>query len=366
MLEKQFRVFELDDKTLEFRSNDGSVVTDSMKAKLEPFKLKCWNQNMILEYDPRTGKLPFRPMARWEVMDNDHKDYVDKIRNAKDYKPEGLKMPDLYWKALVRAVLKGINTIMIGESRNGKTTASMMAAEAFERPFYKFDCGSTQDARATFIGNTRLNEQGTFFEESPFIKAIQTPGAVILLDEITRASHDAFNILMPVLDQSSGVLRLDESGGKTVRVAEGVCFIGTANIGGEYTATRRLDRALRNRFPVKIEMESLTYDDEYHLLQMRFPKVDTGILSKIAKITTTTRQQAAHEDAQIAMGIPTGIALEMASMVQDGFELSEALELQVYTEYDDVGGANSERAKVKQICQQYVGVSTDDKLYNAS
>ena len=106
--------------------------------------------------------------------------------------------------------------------------------------------GSTQDPRATLIGNVHFEKsKGTYFSESLFVKAIQTPNAVILLDELSRAHPDAWNILMTVLDQGQRYLRLDEQDGQaTINVAEGVTFVATANIGNEYTSTRVMDKAL--------------------------------------------------------------------------------------------------------------------------
>ena len=56
---------------------------------------------------------------------------------------------------------------------------------------------------------------------------------------------------MTVLDYGQRYLRLDEADGQaTVKVADGVTFVATANIGNEYTATRQLDKALHDRFTV--------------------------------------------------------------------------------------------------------------------
>ena len=68
------------------------------------------------------------------------------------------------------------------------------------------------DNVATLIGNVHFDKaKGTYFSESLFVKAIQTPNAVILLDELSRAHPDAWNILMTVLDQGQRYLRLDEA-----------------------------------------------------------------------------------------------------------------------------------------------------------
>ena len=49
------------------------------------------------------------------------------------------------------------------------------------------------------------------FAESSFIKAIRTPNSIILLDELSRAHPDAWNILMTPLDPLQRYVRLDES-----------------------------------------------------------------------------------------------------------------------------------------------------------
>ena len=135
----------------------------------------------------------------------------------------------------------------------------------------------------------RSKDKGTYFSEALFVKAIQTPNAVILLDELTRAHPDAWNILMTVLDQGQRYLRLDEAEGQaTIKVAEGVTFIATANIGNEYTATRQLDKALMDRFTV-IEMDLLNDEEELGLLKYMFPTVDESELKNISSITHLTR-----------------------------------------------------------------------------
>ena len=47
---------------------------------------------------------------------------------------------------------------------------------ALDRPDFYFNMGGTQDPRATLIGNVHFDKkQGTYFSESLFVKAIQTP-----------------------------------------------------------------------------------------------------------------------------------------------------------------------------------------------
>ena len=174
------------------------------------------------------------------------------INKSVDFKPKTLVMSDLKWKYLVRSAMRGKNIMMTGDSGCGKTFAAQQLVAALERPEFSFNLGATQDPRGTLIGNTHFEkDSGTVFHESTFVKAIQTENAVILLDEISRAHPEAWNILMTVLDYGQRYLRLDEHpDAPIVKVADGVTFIATANIGNEYTATRAMDRALVDRFVI--------------------------------------------------------------------------------------------------------------------
>ncbi len=280
-------------------------------------------------------------------------------------KPESLMVSELKWKYLIRSTMRGKNIMMTGPAGCGKTMAAKSVVAALDRPDYYFNLGATQDPRSTLIGNTHFNkEDGTYFSEALFVKAIQIPNAVILLDELSRAHPDAANILMTVLDEGQRYLRLDEADGSpTIKVAEGVTFIATANIGNEYTATRVLDRALLDRFIV-IEMDLLTKDQEFDLLKMMFPQVETELLDKVASIVGDTRSELSNENPRISTHISTRASVEMAGLIYDGFNIVECAEVTVYPQYDDAGGLDSERTFIKQVVQKYADDGSDDNLFN--
>ncbi len=302
-----------------------------------------------------------------DIFKMTHDDVTKLMTDCVSLKPKSLIIDDLQWKYLVRAVLRGKNILFLGPSRSGKTTAAISVADALDRKdkFFKFNLGSTQDARATLIGNTTFKKDtGTVFNQSEFVTAIQPPQAVILLDELSRGHHDAWNILMPVLDPTQRYLRLDESENSSViPVAEGVTFIGTANIGNEYTATRVMDKALTLRFPTIVEMKLLTADQEFELLNVTYPKTSDDqqkMFKKLCKISEDTKKQFRMEDAKITNFIPTGQVVEMAEMVLDGFKLDEIAEMAIYTLFDDAGGAESERLYVKQAVQKHLDTKAAD------
>jgi len=241
-------------------------------------------------------------------------DFLKFIHNeSKDLKPQMLFMNELKWKYLIRNILRGKNIMMTGPAGCGKTMAAKAAANSIEGYSMEiFNLGSTQDPRATLIGNTQFDpKKGTVFSPSPFVKAIQTPNTVVVLDELTRAHPDAWNILMPVLDQGQRYLRLDEADGQeTISVADGVTFIATANIGNEYTSTRQLDRAIVDRFTI-IEMDTLTSEEETSLLMMMYPSVDEVVLTNVAKITSMTRGDVKKETPTLSNSLSTRTAVEI-------------------------------------------------------
>lgn len=293
--------------------------------------------------------------------------FKEELERGIKLKPKSLIINDLKWKYLIRSALRGENILMIGPTGCGKTMTAKLVADILGKTFFKFNVGSTQDARATLIGNTTYKKEiGTLFHKSQFVSAITTPNSVILLDELTRGTHDAWNILMTVTDSTQRDLRLDEDENSSViHVADGVCFIATANIGSEYTATKVLDKAISGRFPIKIEMDSLSEDQLKQLFSITFGNVtdkEKDILNKLASISDDIRLECKTEDSNISTSISPRSMVKMAELVMDGFSLAEIAEVAIYTEYPDDGGADSERTYVKTILQKYFEVNVENPV----
>jgi len=278
-------------------------------------------------------------------------------------KPDDFIISDLKWKYLVRCINKGKNLMFVGPAGTGKTQIVFKAAEALNREIFYFNLGSTQDVRSAIIGNTYFKD-GTYFEESAFVIAIKTPNTVILLDEISRANPEAWNILMPVLDANIRKLRLDEKeNSPIIDVADGVSFISTANIGFEYTAARMLDRALVDRFSV-IEMDTLDKDQEMKLLSLIFgSKLDPKVNEALCDISFRIRMECERENSKLSSILSTRTLIEAVEMSTDDFSIDEIAELIFYPQYSDDGGADSERIYIRQLVQKYVQKGSKDNLF---
>jgi nitric oxide reductase NorQ protein len=282
------------------------------------------------------------------------------IQNAHKIKPATLEMSDIKWKYLVRSAVRGKNIMMVGPAGCGKTQAAKDLPVATNRPFFYFNLGATQDPRATLIGNTHFKDGQTSFDESAFVKAIQTENAVVLLDELSRAHPEAWNILMTVLDEGQRYLRLDEDiNSPTIRVASGVSFIATANIGTEYTSTRVLDRALMDRFEI-IEVDILSLSQEEDLLTKRFPTVSKALIHSVADIADATRKEWRSEEGKLTTMVSTRMTVRVCELLADGFSLSEAAEVAILPFFDASGGTDSERTFVKQIIQKHMATEMKD------
>ena len=353
--------------------------TDGVKRTSEittGARKKAYNGNYLLgRFTNKAGKFYWKkfegemaaPSTHTSSVEvpTDHSEVLNFIHNSYSLKPQGLVMNELKWKYLVRSAVRGKNIMMTGPAGCGKTMAAKALVNSLDRPDYYFNLGATQDPRATLIGNVHYDsKKGTFLSESLFVKAIQTPNAVILLDELSRAHPDAWNILMTVLDYGQRYLRLDEQDGQdTIKVADGVTFVATANIGNEYTSTRVMDKALMDRFTI-VEMDVLSDEEELGLLSYMFPHVDVSSLEAVAKIAHMTRVNSKSDEAKITYGISTRTSVEIAGLLFDGFSLQDAAEVTIYPQYSDDGGVDSERTFVKQIVQKFCDDGSNDELFS--
>jgi MoxR-like ATPase len=290
-----------------------------------------------------------------------------KLQNYMSLQPNTIVLSSLKWTALCRAVDKGKNMLLVGEAGTGKTETVVAISEALDRELFRINLGSSQDPRAVLIGVMHFDkEKGTHFVPSEFVKAIQTPNAIVLLDEVSRAHPEAVNILMTVLDLKQRYLRLDE-GGEIIKVHPTVSFLGTANIGMEYSATRKMDKALKSRFTF-IEMEPMSIEHEFKFLSKKFDgEVEPELIRSIAEIAGATRSELLSTNPKISDSISTRHTIEALEFMQDGFTLTEVAELVFYPLFSPDGGGSSERTFVKQIVQKHLpNTATTSKLFGLS
>ena len=260
-------------------------------------------------------------------------------------------MTDEVWEQLCFVASRGKNVLLTGPSGCGKSELCYRVASAAGRPIEPFNCGAMSEPRSSLIGNTHFDRQkGTWFAESRFVRAVQKTDSCVLLDEISRAGRDAFNILLPLLD-AQGYLAIDEAeGAPVVRRAERVTFFATANLGMEYTGAEALDKALADRFPVVIAIDFPPRDQELTLLVRRCP----GLSEQAAKhlVEVAARQRELTAEGEFIGPISTRSLLAAGEQVGAGMPIENALKYCILNRFSSDGGDVSERAKVLQIFQR--------------
>lgn len=218
-----------------------------------------------------------------------------------------------------------VNVLVRGPKGCGKTTLARVFAARWSRPFYEVHCGAFVDAEQWF-GKDRLNQGETWYRKARFIHAVETPGCVVLLDEINRAHPEVLNAILGLLDWRRSLWSDDLT--YEVRVAPGVVFFATLNEGEEFYGANPLDAAVRDRFPRTVRLDYPPRREETAILRAH------GLAPRMAEKLT----EFAHTLRKAARPVPvsTRQLLVAAEEVCEGASLREAVETSVIFGVDDV------------------------------
>jgi len=274
------------------------------------------------------------------------RDRIMRLYPCPDEQSTGFHIDADVWYLLIRNIMRGENTLLVGPTGSGKTELVSHIARAMEKPLSIQDMGTVQDAQSALLGVHRLNKDGhSEFDYAPFVGHVQQEG-IVLLDELNRAPISAANILFPCLDKRR-YLPVDIAGGDTLRsipVNEKCVFFATANLGAEYSGTTQIDRALLDRF-FPVELSYPSEQAEENILTIR-TGIDTKTAKAIVKVSSTIRNQ--FKEQELSNVISVRHTLLAASLIKDGFDTVGALMKVILPLFDDASGV-SERSKVKSI-----------------
>lgn len=287
------------------------------------------------------------------IADDEKSLYVkiseDKRLAAPSSLKDGYYMSDQNWRLLVRNVRKHVNTMIIGMTGCGKTSCVKELCTRLGLKLHVFDMGSIIDPISSLLGVHRLEDGKSVFDYANFTQAIQEPG-VILLDELSRSSLAANNVLFPCLDDRRE-LSIEVAGSKGVRkikVHPEVTFIATANVGAEYTGTNSMDRALVNRF-FPLELGHIPSVEEKNVLCKR-TGVDVKNSELIVKIANNIRSLATKQEVSISLSIRE--TLMVADLIKDGWDLGVAME-QVFIPLYEGSKTDGERSIIYKTISSY-------------
>ena len=258
---------------------------------------------------------------------------------------DGFSISDDNWRLLLRNILSGTNTMMIGPTGTGKTELVMLACRKLGIECNVYNMGTIFDPISELLGVHRLVGGSSTFDYAKFAKDVQKPG-VILLDELSRAPVTTNNVLFPCLD-SRRVLPVDMAGGDDLRVIPlhpKCVFVATANVGSEYTGTMSMDRALVGRF-FPLELGYMESEEEKKVLMKRHG-ISESDARNIVTVAATVRSK--HAATELSSSLSTRETLMAARLISDGWSAQKAMELTFLPLFEGTK-VEGERAVVMQI-----------------
>lgn len=193
------------------------------------------------------------------------------------------KLPDNVWLA--------------GERGTGKTEFATQIAARLKRPLFRVNFDEALE-RADFIGANTIENGNVVWKAGLIAQAIQTPGAIILLDEIGFARAQAIAVLHSLCERSPHrALTVSETGVR-IPVADGVVFFcadnsnGHGDTSGNFAGVREQNSAFIDRFSYTLEFDYLPPNKEAALIVSR-TSLPLPAANIIVRYATVARQKAA-------------------------------------------------------------------------
>lgn len=233
---------------------------------------------------------------------------------------DGYMLNEAMYKVMERNVQAGTNTLLLGPTGAGKTELVDAIAKHLDLPLTIIDMGTMTDPIVSLVGSHTISVKDGItqseFKRSRFSEIIQKPG-IVLLDELSRASAQANNLLFPVLDfRKELAMEYDFEDSTPVPVHPECVFIATANLGSEYTGASKLDRALVDRFML-LQVKELPANVISFIMANLFPKISSSVLKSIIDTYVQVNTGFKSYDNQASFSLRH--LKNICELVQDGF-----------------------------------------------
>ncbi len=231
--------------------------------------------------------------------------------------------------ALATAGEHETNVWFVGPAGSGKSTLPEQFCAYTGRPFVKISF-SRQTEVGELVGSNGFKGGETTFDEGALIAAVQRPGTVILLDELTLSPAGVQAIIQAISDDHRTYTV--HATGKVVRCAKGVFFVvadntnGAGDETGHYVGTNQSNAALVNRFPRMVRVDYLTKAQEVRAL-CNHTGINADASNHVVEFFHTARRLPQMEGVVLSMRQMVGLV----NIVKDGFPVKKAIEMALLT-----------------------------------
>lgn len=221
----------------------------------------------------------------------------------------------------------------VGPKGTGKTEYCQQLAARLGRVFFRVAFNRSTEP-AEILGDMGLVDGATVWNDGPVSQALRTPGAVLLLDEITYAAQGYLAALNPVLECRGAPVRLPRTGERLIP-ADDVFTLAADNTSGhgdttgEYPNRGVMAADTRDRFRVTLQFAYLPPDVEKRVLVAHVArecgrKVRSGAAAAIVKLMQVARDRGAAGELQGAPSLRAAVA--MAVLISGGVAAPDAFD----------------------------------------
>lgn len=235
----------------------------------------------------------------------------------------------LRWLVVIEERAKGgenVNVFLTGPTGTGKSSLPEQFSALQGRLCFVQHCELITEPGDWWGQKEMSVEEGTYFSEAAFVSAIETPGTVVIMDELNRTHPDNLNALFGLLDhrRRAWVPMME----REVKVASGVTFWFTMNQGFDYQVNP-VDMALMNRAQITLPLRYPPKEWEVKIMKER-AGVDDETAEKLAEFAQTVRnnprlqisispRQLIEAGINVRLGIPIHDAV-MATCINGATE----------------------------------------------
>ena len=229
------------------------------------------------------------------------------------------------------ACTPAFNTWCAGPRGTGKTEYVRQIAARMGRPFFRVNFNRSTDAE-DILGSLGIAEGETRFVYGPVALAIQTPHAILLLDEPTYAAPAHIAALNPVLERDGAMVRMPRTG-ERLAVAEGIMIFAADNTAGsgstsnEYMGRNPFGSDTLDRFGLFLSFDYMPADMERKVVRTMVQracgiKPASAMVKDVCRLVGTARAKADLGELEGAPSLRRAVAFCVA-LVQ-GIDAKEA------------------------------------------